>query len=201
MRKYVWISIVLLIIGYFAWDHFSKKAKEEQKEAQIEKRKIESNALVEAMVIRTGANKVWREEVAGGDQYVFDPIYTIALEKVWLTGRPILLTGRILDIASLNDSSYVVEIESHGRPRFYDLEFRFRLAAKKNRIDEFLRENPQIGERSYEDNVAVIGMIKSIRQGKTLTAELDGEEVYQDEKEVKIGEGELLELLYSENLD
>ena len=115
------------------------------------------------------------------------------LERLWLQNRPILFVGVIKEMATHDKSQYMVLLErSHLRSLTYlfsGTELRLSLLFSKERMDSFLKKHTNLFKGfGFTNVVAVVANINAIR-----SKYVHGEE---RERVVKIGDGELLEMMY-----
>lgn len=194
MKKIIWIIVVLAIGGYLVHSYLGKRAKLEAE--RVEAKRIEQTirSSVAEMVSRTNAVDDWDRLLSKGERFMFEPILTVELEKLWLSSRPILFIGAIKDIATHNESLYTVLIERSLLGSFdymFDTELQLSLLSPKQRIDSFLKQHPNLFKESgFNNSVAVIARVNTIR-----TTYISGEEGARDE--VKIGNGVLVDILFT----
>ena len=198
MKKVIWIIIVVLIGGYFFNSYTESKAKQEAKRAEANRIKQATKTAVSQMVSRTNAVNDWEASLRIGDKYYrFGPILTVELERVWLQQQPILFIGAIKDIATHDESNYLVLVEQSFFGRFkykFGTELQLSILSSKGRIDEFLKQYPdQIKYSRFKNGVAVVARINSIR-----TTYIPGDD--GEREEVKIGNGELVDIAYTGNV-
>ena len=186
----VWIIIVLAVSGYFANSCVEKKAKREAENTEAKRIEEATRSAVSAMVSRTGAVDDWERNLSKGERFGSKRILTVDLERLWLQNRPILFIGFIKDIATYDEAHYTVLVERslfNSLDYMFDTELEVSLRATKSRIDSFLEEHPS--GFGFADDVAVIADVKTIQ-----TAYIPGEEGGREE--VKIGEGELIDIIF-----
>ena len=157
---------------------------------------------VAKLASRNNAVDDWEKILSEGNGVRFEPILTIDLEKLWLTARPILFVGALKDVATYNEENYTVRIERSIFTKrtvlsnfgfIFDTELELLLHSPKSKIDSFLKEHPTLFKNlGFNNGIAVVAQIRSVR-----TAYFSGEN--GEREEVKIGEGELLEILYTGN--
>ena len=170
--------------------------KPDAKPERAEAARIEqvTKVSVSEMATRTNAVSDWKENLSKGDSFRFEPILTVELERLWLQQRPILFVGAIKDIATHDQTQYVVMVERSLFSSFdymFETELQLSLLSDRDRVDHFLTEHPELFEDyGFNNGVAVVARIKSIR-----TSHFLGEEGQREE--AKIGDGELLDILYT----
>jgi hypothetical protein len=193
MSKALFIFITLFLICCSP----SKRDKAERAEAK----RIEqfTKLAVSQMVSRNNAIDDWGKSLNKDYKYRSIPILTIEIEQLWLTGRPILFIGSINDIATYNDTEYTVLIGENFWISDYlpGVEVKLSLLCPKKKIDAFLKEHKNMFlDIGSENGVAVVAKIYRIRTTYVPREYGNGIEV-----KVKMGEGELLEILYTGNLN
>lgn len=187
------ILIGIAIAAYLINSHLEQRAK--RKAARLEAQNIEQQvkAEVSAMVLQTGANKDWKRHLSNGEAVRVNPVLTIELERVWLQAKPILFTGIIKDITTYDELRYLVTVERGvvtSPPYIVGTDLQLELRAEKRLIDAFLREHPNT-QKYFNNGIAVVAQVEKIRTDYVLRE--DGRE------EVKIGHGELVEILFTGN--
>lgn len=178
------ISVVLVVVvGYLYSCSLANKDEREAEEAaqRAEAARVEQamKAVVLEMVSDTNAIMDWETDLGW-------EVLTVELEKLWLQQRPILFTGSIRDIATHDQSQYVVTVEGD----LFRRDLRLSLLSDKEIMKVFLQKHPDIFEGfGFNNRVSVVARIYSIK-----TAYISGEEGQQ---EVRIGDGELISILYT----
>ncbi|RJQ46882.1 MAG: hypothetical protein C4528_06215 [Gammaproteobacteria bacterium] len=194
MKRIVWIIIAVAAVGYFSNSYMEKRAKREAERAEVERVEHATKAAVSQMASRTNSVTGWETNLSKGERFRFEPILTVELERLWLQQRPILFIGSIKDIATRDQSQYVVLVERSLFSSFdymFGTELQLSLLSNKDRVDSFLKEHPDLfKDFGFKNGVAVVAQINSIR-----TTYVSGEE--GEREEVKIGDGELIDLLYT----
>jgi len=193
MHKAVFSIIALLVVGYIINAYLDKQA---ERRAEIaEEERIRNTTIMALNEMVDGRNAVidWEEKISLGEGYRLKPIMTVELENLWLQKRPIIFVGSISDIATHDEDHYKVIIDRMlgMTDVIFDTELQLSLIASKETIDNFLKSHPEVFKfYSFQDNVAVLAYIRSIN-----TIYLIGNE--NERVTVKIGEGELIDLLYT----
>lgn len=194
MKRVIWIIVALIIGGYFINSYLETKAKREKKQAEARRTEQTIKTAVAELVFRTGAVGDWERRLSRGEKFRSELILTVELEKLWLENRPILFIGAIKDIATYNESHYNVLVERSLFSSFdymFDTELQLSLLSSKQQVDVFLKQHPNLfKDYGFNNGVAVIARVKTIRTTYVL-----GEEGKR--QEVKIGEGELVDILYT----
>ena len=189
----IWILLGLLIGGYSINSYFINKAVRDATKADSVKKELVIKNSINELVATTGAINNWEKLLGKGEEFRLEPIMSLELEELWIQNRPILFIGSIKDIATYNETLYTLTVE-RGLLTRSDFEFstvlQLSLLASKHQIDNLLTQHPSIF-KDYDliNNVAVIAKVKRIK-----TSELLNEETGREE--IKIGEGELVDVLY-----
>jgi len=194
MRKIVWAIIAVVMVGYFVNSYTVNKAKSEAEKAAAERVERVTKAAVTEMATRANAISDWEESLSKGEKFRFEPVLTVELERLWLQQKPILFIGSIKDVATHDSARYEISIERSLYGSFnymFGTELQLSLLSKKEYVDSFLKKHSDIfKDYGFNNGVAVIARINAI----TTTTVL-GEE--GEREEVKIGVGELVEILYT----
>ena len=194
MKKFVWAIIAIAVVGYFIDSYMVNKAKREAEKAEAERIEQATKAAVTQMATRTNAVSDWEESLSKGERFRFDPILTVELEQLWLQQRPILFIGSIKDVATRDNTRYEISVERSLYGSFdymFGTELQLSLLSEKEHIDSFLKKHPDLfKEYGFNNGVAVVARINAIK-----TTTILGEE--GEREEVKIGVGELVEILYT----
>jgi hypothetical protein len=194
MKKIIWIVIILAIAGYFVNSYLDRRAKRQAEQAEEKRIEQITKLSVKNMVSKANAFDGWEGQLSKGERFRLSPILTVELEKVWVTNRPVLFMGTIKDIATQDGTNYMVLVERsllNGINYMFDTELQLSLSSPKPLIDTFLKQHPNLFKNiSLNNGIAVVAQIRRIR-----TAYVSGEEGQRDE--VKIGEGELLDIVYT----
>ena len=194
MKKIIWIIVVVAIGSYFFNSYMGNKARREAEQAEAERIEQATKTTVSQMTSRTNAVVEWEADLCQGEEFRLEPILTIELEKLWLQQRPILFIGAIKDIATHDQSHYLVLVERGLFGSFeymFGTELQLSLLSSKDRVDAFLKKHPDLfKDYGFKNGVAVVAHINSIR-----TTYVSGEN--GEREEVKIGDGELIDIVYT----
>jgi hypothetical protein len=191
-RKLAW-SVVGVMAGvvalYIYLDSRAKRAAEEAQKLRIE---AETKAAVSKLVSQYNAVDDWEKRLCNGETHRTHPMLTIELERAWQSERPILFIGAIKDISSAGTDAYSIVLErgQFGTEYTLSTELRLRLRASKAEVDSMLNRHPALlsADRPTK-GIAVIAKVKAINTIEERDA--DGEHT-----EIRIGEGDLLGLVY-----
>lgn len=160
--------IVILIVFCLALVNCSNKqsSKEKNTNNNIEELKLVINAKIKEIVIATNAIDNWEYKLCYDDSSRWTDVLTKELEDVWISERPILFIGHLLDIKSTDKTHYIVIIEQNWRSESYSSillwdNFELHLKSPKSIINQFLEQNTNILDNFTRD-IAVIGKIDEI---------------------------------------
>lgn len=185
---------MVLIGGYFFNSYTENKTRREVERAEANRIEQATKTVVSKMASRTNAVNDWEASLSKGDKYRLEPILTFELERIWLQQQPILFIGAIKDIATHDTSHYLVLVERSLYGSFeymFGTELQLSILSSKDRIDAFLKKYPDLfKDFGFKNGVAVVARINSIR---TTYAPGDDGEL----EEVKIGDGELIDIVYT----
>ena len=194
MKKRIILIVLAVLVGAYSvnW-YLANKTKKAAEKVEAEQIQNATKAAIAELVKRTGADESWEKELAKGEPFSLAPILTIELERLWLTGRPILFVGSIKDIATIDQENYRIEIERSLFSSFkymFGTELRLTLQCPKQRIDSFLKEHPDLfKDYGLKNTVVAIAAIKEIE-----TRIISGSQ--GESEEVKIGKGDCIDILY-----
>ena len=194
MKKIILIIIAVVIGGYFVNSYMENKAKRDAEVAEAKRIEQATKSAVAQMVSQTGAVDGWEVRLSKGENFRFETILTVELERLWLQNQPILFIGSIKDIATYDQSHYTVSVERSLFGSFeymFGTELQLSLLSRKERMDSFLKKHPDLfKDYGFNNGVAVVARINAIR-----TMYVPGEE--GERVEVKIGDGELVDIMYT----
>ena len=194
MKRIVWLIIAVAVVGYLFNSYTANKATREAERAEAKRNEQATKTAVLQMASRSNAVSDWEANLSKGESFRFEPILTVELERLWLQQRPILFVGSIKDIATHDQSQYVVLVERSlysGFDYMFGTELQLSLLSNKEQIDSFLKHHPDLfKDYGFKNGVAVVAHINAIR-----TTYVPGEE--GEREEVKIGDGELIDIQYT----
>lgn len=187
-----WIVAILGYIGYTIYQNVLDA--EEEKIYTIKEQKIKQdiNASIQQSVIKFNATTDWVAKLNKDDsRYVDIPVLTYDLERVWITEKPILFTGKISDIKIKNQKEYTVVI---SRDLFvnktnFPTDIELAVTASRDEIDSFVKIHDAIGEYNFDKGVAVIAKINSVTTQYLLDKD-------NNKDEVKTGNGKMLDIQF-----
>lgn len=194
LKRVIFIIVIVLIGAYFVNNYFEKRAKEEAEKAEAKRIEEATKASVAEMVAQTNAIDNWNTTLTKGEEIRPEPILTVELERLWLTGRPILFLGAIKDIATLDNENYKIEIEESwiNNPEYmFGTQLQLELRYPKQKVDLFLKAHPDIFKNfGFKNGVAVVAEIEKIE-----TMKISGSE--GEIEEIKVGKGKCIDMLYT----
>ena len=193
VKKLIWIILGIGITGFIINSYMINNAiKDAKRIDNIRKTNAIKNSINDLVSFNKAVDN-WEELLGKGEVYRLEPIMTLELEELWLQNRPILFIGYLKDIATYNETFYTltVEREPFGSSDFkFGTELQLSLLASKYQINDLIKKHPNIfKDDDFYNNIAVIANIKGIKKS-LLSVE------YAQEKTMKIGEGELVDILY-----
>jgi hypothetical protein len=190
IKHVIWILLIILIGGYFVNNYFESKSKKEAvkeaKKAEAEKIENAITTAIAKLVKSTNAVDNWENELIKSEQFRSKPL-TIDFERLWIIDRPILFIGAIKDIATQDQDTYKMEVESDFY--YFDTELLLTLQCSRQKIDSFLKQHPDLFKYMDSDNVAIIADINEI---ETKSKIIEGEAV-----NLKVGKGKCIDILYT----
>lgn len=212
IKNIIYIVLTIIIIGFFVItvkhirlkkfaEQSVMKQKIQNEREEEEKKKQLINSTIKDLVSKSNAYDGWENQLSNGKRVRIKPIWTLELEKAWIIDRPILFKGTIKDISTLDDAYCRVIIErnditSDPNHCLFNTKLRLSLSSAKTLIDNFLAESPNFisYDNDFNYQVAVIAQIRKIKTAYITDLE-EGLE-----NEVRIGEGELFDIVNTEEI-
>ena len=111
MSKLIWIALAVVVVGYLVTNSIAEKAEKESIRIEAEKQENATKLAVAKMSKQVNAITDWDKKLSNGESYRFEPILTVELERLWLQQNPILFIGSINDIATHDESHYLLSVE------------------------------------------------------------------------------------------
>lgn len=121
MSKLIWIALAVVVVGYLVTTSIAEKAEKESIRIEAEKQENATKLAVAKMSKQVNAITDWDKKLSNGESYRFEPILTVELERLWLQQNPILFIGSINDIATHDESHYLLSVERSFSSRLSDL--------------------------------------------------------------------------------
>jgi hypothetical protein len=106
-----------------------------------------------------------------------EKIFTVELERLWISERPVLFFGEIEDISVYDNSFYTVTIKVN-RISLYP-KIRLALKCPQQKVDIFIENNPELRETySFKNEIALVANMKSVTTAdKVVLADGDCEDI------------------------
>lgn len=187
-----WITLIVGYIGYSIQQNSLDNEEKRINKIKEEKVKQDINASIQQSVLKFNANTDWIAELnKGKSHYINNPILTYELERVWLTEKPILFTGKISDIKIKNKDEYTVTVsrDFYINKTNFTTDIELILTASKNDIDLFIKNHDAIDNHSLYKGIVVIAKINSVSSQYLLDSS-------NTKHEVKIGNGKMLDIQF-----
>lgn len=166
MIRYVFVLLILIGLGYWAYSSRQEHVKTEKQQTEIEARREVLKNAVTKMAAKSNAVTSWGSDLAGGKGERTSLVFSAELQKVWVVGRPILFMGSIKDIALNKDGSYQIAIEDDGNdnPALFLLQnkLRINLRCPESITVPLIEAEKSEQSLNHGANIAIIGLIDSI---------------------------------------
>jgi len=209
MKRIASVLLVVLAVAvgaYYAYSHFEGEAKKRERQKVEDATDVERQKSVQAeltkMTSKFGAIEDWgkqlnEKEGSSKDDFKRFRIFTIELEELWLTDKPILFKGRIKDIYSLDRNTYAVWLSLY-RQSDSETQLALSLECPKTMIDSFLSAHPVKSlTHSFQSEVAVIAKINKIGRSWHRNECVDSyDNLNVEEKQTKVGFGQCLDIMF-----
>ena len=180
------IGMTISIAVYLYNASVQNAERENAKKTERERIKRERSATIAQLVKDTNAITDWDKRLSKGQIYRSGPIFTVELEQLWMSGRPILFLGAIDDIKTFDTNAYTVVLSMSSISSFmFDTQLRLSLQCNRSVIDPLLSSNPEL----IASDVAVIANVTAIRAENVENPE-------GANQAARIGEGSCLHVLY-----
>ncbi|MFC1761812.1 hypothetical protein ACFL6U_07000 [Planctomycetota bacterium] len=206
------IVIILSIVGYVKTKERHRRAIYEARHQKQQEQIKLINKRVERFVRDYKANNTWIPEFSG-KAGALGFLYTIELERLWIRNGPIVFYGTILDIKTLDQDYYEINIGHTAYDYLIPMpnklvsraNFELSLKAKKQIVDEFLSNHSEkITAGVLLRPVALAAHIDKIKSEKqtsfsygSMYVDPDAEkEIEFFTHEIKTGVGKLLDIIY-----
>lgn len=182
------IGIALLVATMGCGERAEHRTREASAVAASEARRREALTMAEAH----RAVIDWDRALCVEGQYRESPILRLELERLWLTGRPILFLGVLRDVSSKSQDTYAVLVDR--TPLLLDIDFTTRLElhldAPKDLLDALLAGHPNLlSGPGIDAGVAVVAKVSRIDAASDIGADLES-------VETRSGVGELLDIRF-----
>lgn len=169
------LLVTLLGAGAYWWVQDRLDSEGEQMESARKERAEQASQaalaqLLDDMALQVNAVADWGAALTGGKWTTSMPVFTEALQKQWIIDRPILVRGRLLDVAMNSDGTYEILVEHNTRPWFHSNTLRVSLACPKS-VATALIDAAKPNRRRSRSDIAITGSIHRIDR----TTERDSE--------------------------
>lgn len=166
-------TVVTLFVCYLAYSIYQSNIASAKAKADRERATEEVSAAIRQVALKDGAGIGWPDKLSGGEKYVDSPLLTAELQRVWVTGRPILFIGKLTDIVANADGSYqlyVAYTHNENRPWFLKTKLEVRLDCPRETgtslIDSVATKRDYFGT-----DIAITATIRTVEVSKTTDAE------------------------------
>jgi hypothetical protein len=142
-------------------------------------------STINALAKRTGANTQWKKALSSGGDNLLRPLYSVDLESVWLTDKPILFLGRLENVATHDDGHYRILVRDAD---ILSPELRLELICPKSQVTGVLQSIRSNQAGLSPGGVGVAAIVTRISQ-----------EIQPDKegtKTVFTGSGNCVEIVY-----
>jgi hypothetical protein len=192
LKRALVVFIGVAILGFAVSAMLEARQRDQERERKYLAEQKAYEARLEEFVESYDADDVWLEEVFRNKDMMSE-VMTIELEPYWLGDRPILFNGKLIDVKTHDDSYYVVKLRQTTMQKIgfsMVADFGVDVLAEKSIVDKLLHDNPDI--MSLFNLFTTLHAIVNIDRIRTVTEGDGGEST-----EVLVGEGVLLDMLYS----
>jgi hypothetical protein len=164
----------------------SDTARREEEEAAA--RRAQDNAIISGIQERTQATVDWVEKLRGSGLIRLSPLLSIDVELAWVQDRPVLFVGDLTDVATADDSNYLVTLDKSvlRYPVLPLARLRMTLACQKQFVEPVLARRRSTDLRIFFP-VAVAAQITEVRPYEVWMPE-------GERKTVFVGKGSCVEI-------
>jgi hypothetical protein len=194
MWKRILIGLVVIAAAafcviYLIRHEFTSPGKKSEAAARRSVTQVVSSDLVQ----KNSASDTWDQELCQGQPARLTPVLTMELEKVWLTDRPILFVGKIVDIKTEDKDNDRLIIDRDAfwaatlsRP-LLKAALRISVLCPKATVDSFVAANPDYLDPA--NGIAVVAKIEAVETAAEAPGGAGGP------GPVKIGQGRCVDLM------
>lgn len=158
------VSLALgLVWGIYAWVQSNiEKTRQEKLSEQAE---LTKKSAIQELVKRDSADTSWMKSLIGEKYTRYVPLMTNEIEKVWITGRPILFLGEIIDVYTQENSRTRIILEHSVQSRYLFLgsDLRVDLRCDPELLEEILSK-VKAQNRVLANSVAITALIDRIER-------------------------------------
>jgi len=192
LKRFLVGVLVLAILAFCVFYLIRHGFLSPAKKAGEADRRSASQVVSSELVQRHEANDSWDRELCQGQPARMTPVLTMELEKLWLTDRPILFVGKIVDVRSEGvDGRLIVDRDMYwtamlSRP-LLTTGLKLSVLCPKAVLDAFVAANPDYLDPG--NGIAVVAKIDSVDSGPATGGAEGGPAA------AKIGRGRVVDLL------
>ncbi len=157
----------------------SEKGKQTEAEQQVVRTKINEFQK------KTKADASWIRSIDRASNNLFQPIYAVDLENVWLIDKPILFTGRLNNVSTETESDYALSVESSD---VLSPKIRLDISCEKSKVASVITEIKSDVKSIQPSGIVLAASITKI---KSVTENLD-----EDTETVFYGQGKCIDIAY-----
>jgi hypothetical protein len=165
MKRYLVGLIAVLAIGYWFYSQWQDGRAATEKQIAREARQREVKQSLVEMTNRANAIADWPETLAANKKLRTTQIMTAELQKLWLSGRPILFVGNVQDVAINEDGTYRVTVVYNrvgNQPIMLHNELRVRLTCQESFAIQLMQTVKAAKYPSVWADTAVIANIERL---------------------------------------
>ena len=118
MIKNTILVVILFAISFWAKGCYDDGVASELREAAIEAEKIKISDTISDFSRKHNAITDWGEVISGGNLKLAPSIHTGTMQRVWLSGRPILFIGKVKDYSMNSNGVYLITLKSDILTRY-----------------------------------------------------------------------------------
>ena len=159
MKRFLLIALAIAVGGFLFHQYLQNAERERVEKAERERIRSETAAAITRLVKETNAVDNWDRQLSKGQRYRLEPILTVELERLWMSGRPILFLGSIDDIKTHDPNSYNVVFSPSIAAIFqfmFDTELQLSLQCGRTDVDALLSAHPKLFEGAGFNNVVAV---------------------------------------------
>jgi hypothetical protein len=167
MLKRILIALLIIaIVAFCAYYLITHEFTSAAKKGETASRESQTQSVFAELVKKHNAIDSWDKELCQGEAARTTAILTMELEKLWLTDRPILFVGKILDIKTEDKDNYRLIVDRDmfwaavlSRP-FLRTDLQLSVLCPKSLLESFIRMNPDYLDA--ENGIALVAKIEAV---------------------------------------
>ena len=178
------ISTLLVLSGCSAHDS-SKEQRSAATKKHAEDRQAAAKLIVNDLARKSGAIVDWKEQLGSTDFAALNRVYSVDVERILISQKPVLFLGVLEDVASddqKNDSLFI-----RDKSLFFP-EIRLHLTCPKVVVDSLLMAVKKDKESLYAGGIAVTALIAKVDHQMFF----DGKETHH----IFIGQGKCVDIVH-----